>query len=136
MYLFLDKEKILKWQRNLVNFVWRLTFLFCIHTNDIPSIPLSSNIDAYVDDSKLSLTFMVENMKETVVKLEKDLHNVAKWCFEHQLLINPEKTKFLLIGSRPMLQNLPMNISLKFLNYQVCKIGQRLGDNVGFKLII
>ena len=58
---------------------------------------------------------MVENNEETVVKLQKDLRSVAKWCFEHQLLINSERTKFLLIGSKPMLQNLPINIYLNFL---------------------
>ena len=85
--------------------------LFCIYTNDIPAIPLSSNIDSYVDDSKLFLTFSMKDIKQTIIKLENDLRSVAKWCFEHQLLINPNKTKFLLIGSRPMLQNLPANIS-------------------------
>jgi hypothetical protein len=89
--------------------------LFCIYTNDIPAIPLSSNIDSYVDDSKLFLTSSVKDIKQTIVKFENDLRSVAKWCFEHQLLINPNKTKFLLIGSRPMLQNLPTNISLNFL---------------------
>jgi hypothetical protein len=38
--------------------------LFCIYTNDLPAIPLSSNIDSYVDDSKLFLTFSM-----------KDIHN-------------------------------------------------------------
>ena len=93
--------------------------LFCIYTNDIPAIPLSSNIDSYVDDSKLFLTFSMKDIKQTITKLENDLRSVAKWCFEHQLLINPNKTKFLLIGSRPMLQNLPANISLNFLKQTI-----------------
>ena len=93
--------------------------LFCIYTNDIPAIPLSSNIDSYVDDSKLFLTFSMKDIKQTIIKLENDLRSVAKWCFEHQLLINPNKTKFLLIGSRPMLQNLPANISLNFLKQTI-----------------
>ena len=56
-----------------------------------------------------------KTLNKQFVKLENDLRSVAKWCFEHQLLINPNKTKFLLVGSRPMLQNLPTNISLNFL---------------------
>jgi hypothetical protein len=50
----------------------------------------------------------MKDIKQTIVKLENDLRSVAKWGFEHQLLINPNKTKFLLIGSRPMLQNFIM----------------------------
>ncbi len=89
--------------------------LFCIYTNDMAAIPLSSNIDSYINDSNLLLTSSVKDIKQTIVKLENDLRSVAKWCFEHQLLINPNKTKLLLIGSRPMLQNLPTNICLNFL---------------------
>ena len=64
-------------------------------------------------------TFSMKDIKQTITKLENDLRSVAKWCFEHQLLINPNKTKFLLIGSRPMLQNLPANISLNFLKQTI-----------------
>jgi hypothetical protein len=38
--------------------------------------------------------------------IENDLKLVATWCFRNKLLINPEKTKFLLIGTRPLLGNL------------------------------
>ena len=74
-------------------------------------IPLSSNINSYADNSKLSLTATVEDIEITTVNLEKDLRNVANWCSEHQLLIIADKMKFLLIGSRSMLQNLPTDIS-------------------------
>jgi hypothetical protein len=37
--------------------------------------------------------------------IENDLKLVATWCFRNKLLINPEKTKFLLIGTRPLLGN-------------------------------
>ena len=48
-------------------------------------------------------------------ELENDLYRTAKGCLEHQLLINPDKTKFLLAGRRSMLQNLPTEINLNFL---------------------
>jgi hypothetical protein len=38
--------------------------LFCIYTNDIPAIPLSSDIDSYVDDSKLFLMFSMKDIKQ------------------------------------------------------------------------
>lgn len=89
--------------------------LFCIYINDLPTATQSCNIDSYVDDSKLYQSFSIEDMERTTVNLEEDLHRAARWCFEHQLLINPAKTKFLLVGSRPMLQNLPSEMSLNFL---------------------
>jgi hypothetical protein len=47
--------------------------------------------------------------------LQEDLSRVAKCCSELHLLINPEKTKFLLIGTRQQLQNLPTDMCLNFL---------------------
>ena len=90
-------------------------FLFGIYVNDLPAITISSDLDSYVDDSKLHLAFLVEDIQQAILKLEFDLHKTAKWCLEHQLLINPNKTKFLLVGTRSRLQNIPTTISLKFL---------------------
>ena len=81
-------------------------FLFGIYVNDLPAVTVSSDLDSYVDDSKLHLAFLVEDVQQTIAKLENDLYKTAKWCLEHQLLINPDKTKFLLVGTRSMLQNL------------------------------
>ena len=90
-------------------------FLFGIYVNDLPAVTVSSDLDSYVDDSKLHLAFLVEDVQQTIAKLENDLYKTAKWCLEHQLLINPDKTKFLLVGTRSMLQNLPTQINLNFL---------------------
>ncbi|CAB4038118.1 Hypothetical predicted protein, partial [Paramuricea clavata] len=75
----------------------------------------SCNLDSYVDDSKLYKSFCIYDLEQTTINLEADLQIAAKWCLEHQLLINPGKTKFLVVGSRPMLQNVPTEISLTFL---------------------
>ena len=39
-------------------------------------------------------------------EIEQDLHCVAKWCCENHLLINPDKTKLLFLGTRQMLSRL------------------------------
>ena len=90
-------------------------FLFGIYVNDLSAVTVSSDLDSYVDDSKLHLAFLVEDVQQTIAKLENDLYKTTKWCLEHQLLINPDKTKFLLVGTRSMLQNLPAQINLNFL---------------------
>ena len=64
-------------------------FLFGIYVNDRPAITISSDLDSYVDDSKLHLAFLVEDIQQSILKLENDLYNTVKWCLEHQLLINP-----------------------------------------------
>jgi hypothetical protein len=64
-------------------------FLFGIYVNDLPPVTVSSDLDSYV--SKLHLAFLVEDVQQTIAKLENDLYKTAKWCLEHQLLINPDK---------------------------------------------
>ena len=90
-------------------------FFFGIYVNDLQAVTVSSDLDSCVDDSKLHLAFLVEDVQQTIAKLENDLYKTAKWCLEHQLLINSDKTKFLLAGTRSMLQNVPTKINLNFL---------------------
>ena len=42
-----------------------------------------------------------------VPDLNLDLLHIRKWCFENRLLLNPDKTKLIVYGSRQRLQNLP-----------------------------
>ena len=80
--------------------------LFCIYLNDLPMTLKFCNIESYVDDSKLFMSFTLPELDATVEKLEQDLHSVAKWCCENHLLINPDKTKLLFLGTRQMLNRL------------------------------
>ena len=49
-------------------------------------------------------------------KLQDDLHKIATWCCENDLLINPDKTKFLLIGTRQLMDRLEPTPSVSFLD--------------------
>ena len=46
-----------------------------------------------------AMTFPVSDFNDAKIKLEEDLRKVAIWCCGNQLLINPDKTKFMLIGT-------------------------------------
>ena len=89
--------------------------LFSIYVNELPLAPRHRSLNSYVDDSKMFLSFRVKDATDTKEYLQEDLSRVAKCCSELHLLINPEKTKYLLIGTRQQLQNLPTDICLNFL---------------------
>ena len=40
--------------------------------------------------------------------LNADLLHIRNWCFENRLLLNPDKTKLIVYGSRQRLQTLPV----------------------------
>ena len=83
--------------------------LFSIYLNDLPFTPRSCNLESYVDDSKLFLFFPLSELDAAIGKLEQDLLSVAQWCCENHLLINPDKTKLLFLGTRQMSSRLTKN---------------------------
>ena len=89
--------------------------LFCIYLNDLPTSPTFCNLESYVDDSKLFMSFPLVELVAAIEKLEQDLHSVAQWCCENHLLINPDKTKLLFLGTRQMLSRLPEDPRVVFL---------------------
>ena len=77
--------------------------LFIMFMNDMP-LNVSASVDMYADDSIITAT---ENTTQTVeVKLNNDLHKIAKWCEENKIVINAEKTKITLITTRQKSQHL------------------------------
>ena len=76
-------------------------------------VPRNCSTECYVDDTKIYMSFNVKDCDDAVAAVNEDLHNVRNWCFQNGLLLNPEKTKLIVYGSRQMLEKLPeFNISL------------------------
>ena len=82
--------------------------LFSIYVNDLPLVPRSCLTESYVDDTKLYISFPVHDWAKTVADLNADLLHIQNWCFENRLLLNPDKTKLIVYGSRQRLQNHPV----------------------------
>ena len=93
--------------------------LFTIYLNSISSIPDMCSLESYVDDSKLYLSFPVAEVSNMVQQINKDLEKIASWCCYNSLLINPEKSKLLVLGTRQMLQRLPTDFHVTLLGRKV-----------------
>ena len=93
--------------------------LFTIYLNNIPSIPDVCSLESYVDDSKLYLSFPVAEASNVIQQINKDLKKIASWCCYNSLLINPEKTKLLVLGTRQMLQTLPADFHVTLLGKKI-----------------
>ena len=88
--------------------------LFCIYLNDLPCAPQVCGLELYVDDSKVFLSFSLPDVDTAIANLEQDLLRVAAWCCENQLLINPDKTKFMLIATRQLRKRFSSSPVLSF----------------------
>ena len=75
--------------------------LFSIYTNDLALVPKHCSLQSYVDDTKLLLNFRLKDQQDTVSKMSEDLQRICQWTFTNKLLLNPDKTKLVVFGSRP-----------------------------------
>ncbi|KAL9976676.1 hypothetical protein ACROYT_G014002 [Oculina patagonica] len=76
--------------------------LFNIYVNDLPLVPDHCAPQCYVDDTKLLMSFRLQDQSNAMDKMNKDLLKIRNWCFDNQLLLNPDKTKLIIFGSRQM----------------------------------
>lgn len=61
------------------------------------------------------MSFPLVELDAAIEKLEQDLYSVAQWCCANYLLINPDKTKLLFLGTRQILSRLLNDPSVVFL---------------------
>ena len=80
--------------------------LFSIYVNGLPEIPRHCSTKCYVDDKKLFVSFNLHDSQRIVQEMNEDLLQVRNWCFGNRLLLNPDKTKLIVFGSRQMTSKL------------------------------
>ena len=61
----------------------------------------------YVDDTKLFLALPSKQFNEIIPALNNDLRDIAKWCCSNSVLINPTKTKIMIVGVPQLTKILP-----------------------------
>ena len=103
--------------------------LFNIYINDLPSVPKVGSLECYVDDSQLYLSFPVRDTTLAADQLTEDLRNIAAWCCKNSLLINPDKTKLLVLGTPQMLMKIPDDLSITLLSKKI--IPSKSAKNLG-----
>ena len=79
--------------------------LFLLFINDLPLHVKNSLLDLFADDATL------HNSEGTLCEIEnnlrEDMEYIGTWCTENRMVINENKTKCMLIGSRQRLARLP-----------------------------
>lgn len=88
--------------------------LFTIYMSDLPHVSNHCELESFVDDTKLFLAFSTMDADDALSQISLDLNRTAAWCCRNQLLINPDKTKFILFGV-PQLTSLVKHTSINFL---------------------
>ena len=95
-------------------------------------MPNICSVESYVADSKLYVSFPVKNIDIVAGQLTEDLRRIAAWCCGNSLLINPDKTKLLLLGTRKMLRKIPDDIHVTLLGKQIYPVSS--AKDLGFTI--
>ena len=92
-----------------------------IYINDLPSVPKVGPLECYVDDSQLYLSFPIRDATLAADQLTEDLRNIA-WSCKNSLLLNPDKTKLLALGTPQMLTKIPDDLSITLLSKEITSL--------------
>ena len=97
--------------------------LFTLYFNDLLSVPKKCETMGYVDDTKLLLTLRPTDINVAISDLNSDLREIAKWCSTNSLLIDPNKTKLLVVGVPQLTRNLSLpSVVLLGKNIKPCPV--------------
>ena len=70
--------------------------LFTLYMNDLPMVTKFSNIESYVDDTKIYLSCVSKDIHSCMQQVSEDRENIAGWCCANHPLLNSDKTKLVL----------------------------------------
>ena len=59
--------------------------------------------------------------------IEEDLHIIFEWCCNNSLLVNPEKTKMLVVGTRQLLNQLESPVHINFMGENLTPVTEVKG---------
>ena len=84
--------------------------LFTVLVSDLKDAIKRGKYHLYADDTQLYYNCKVDNINETIDKINSDLDNIANFSKRNCLKLNAEKSKYIIIGSRPNLKKLQTTI--------------------------
>jgi hypothetical protein len=99
--------------------------LYILYSADIAREVKHCEHHLYADDMQLYLSFAVSDCAGAMAKLTEDLSCISEWCSSNSLILNPVKSKLMLLGTRKNLHRINSN-GVKF---SVCI------DGVGIELV-
>jgi hypothetical protein len=74
--------------------------LFIVYSADIIKHINNCNYHIYADDIQLYTSFKTNSTDTAVKNLNTDLQNISDWCNNNNLMINPSKSKYMILGTK------------------------------------
>lgn len=74
--------------------------LFILYTADLIKRITNCKVHLYADDTQLYHSFKPQNTEQAVKMINEDLKSILVWSHENALVLNPQKSKFLVLGTK------------------------------------
>ncbi|XP_052759373.1 uncharacterized protein LOC128202589 [Galleria mellonella] len=97
--------------------------LFIIYCADIENAINYCNFHCYADDIQIYISGAPAAITDAAHKLNKDLEKIAAWSQENALVINPNKTKYMILGSTKQITDIiNKNITVNILDQSIERV--------------
>lgn len=95
--------------------------IFTIYLLEVSKNFIFSSYHIFADDLQIYIHTEVDNIEESMIKLNQDISRLETWCAEHGLIINPKKTQSMLIGYHKLLKRVDKNAlpKIKVMNEEI-----------------
>lgn len=94
--------------------------LFNIYMNDIVKVPSYCKIVLFADDTMIRIS--AKTINEAVWKINYDLQKIYKWLNINKLLLNIDKTKWMLITRKNNIAHMPVELKIEIAGKEIQKV--------------
>lgn len=103
--------------------------LFSVYTSNLNKHINHCQIHAYADDTQIYISFDPKDLMESVENINLDLQSIYDASLEYELLLNPNKTKVLLFGTKTVCQKYQnmINVRLNGVDIHISPEAKNLG---------
>lgn len=111
--------------------------LYIMNTADIGRKIEFCNYHLYADDIQLYLSFNPSETHNAISKINADLYNITTWSKANTLVLNPNKSKYIILGSNRQIECIiNKNPTLKIMGESVERVleARNLGVNIDSSL--
>lgn len=110
--------------------------IFILYCADITTALKRCRYHIYADDIQVYISFKPDEHERALRDLSEDLDRIASWAENNGLVLNPTKTKYMLLGTKHQINALPSQLDVTLLGEPVSRVreARNLGVNMDAEL--
>lgn len=96
--------------------------VFVLYTANISMCIKKCKFHIYADDTQLYISFYPKDYVNALAALNEDLERIAHWSENNSLVLNPDKTKYMLFGTKKQIKSLPSSLNIRLMGKSIERV--------------